>query len=258
MFAILSTLLCPFIPTTRLVLKNLKFAMPEKTFPQRIRIALGVWYNLGRFIGEYPYIYRMKDNEIFNYVKISEDTKQVIDRIKNSDTGNLIFSGHISNWEAGLRALRDSNTKLNVVFRIQNNVMVDSFTTKSKESLGIKMIAKQDNAAFKIVRALKNKENVIILADQRDTNNGILLNFFKRPAHTSKTIYVFTKILNIPVYGMRIVRKNSINFELKVEKVDCIGEIIKAEFLQGINDILEKWVREYPEQWFWVHNRWKM
>ena len=69
-FAILAVLLCPFVPRTYLVIKNLKLAMPELSYFKRIKIMFGVWYGLGKFAGEYPYVYSFKKGEIFKYVEI--------------------------------------------------------------------------------------------------------------------------------------------------------------------------------------------
>jgi tetraacyldisaccharide 4'-kinase len=258
LFGNIAVLLCPFIPTSYLVLKNLKNTMSEKNFLKRISIMLGVWRDLGRFVGEYPYIHTMKKNKIFKYIKISDRTRGIIREIKNNKVGSIIFSGHISNWEFGLRALRDSGVKLNVVYRELNNPLIEPrYDSKLKENLGIKTIAKHDNAAIKIIRALKNGENVIILTDQKNPNNGIPLNFFNRKAYTSRTIYVIAKKLGIPVYGIRVIRnKKLVNFSLELTEKCFVGDSSEASFLQKNNDILEKWIREYPEQWFWVHNRW--
>lgn len=261
LFGNLAILLCPFIPTTYLVLKNLKYTMPEKNFMNRLFIMFKVWYNLGSLIGEYLYIFKMKKNKIFKYVHINEETKNIIDEIKQNKTGSLIFSGHISNWEMGLRALTDNDVKLDAVFRLPNNPLIGrKYTSDLRESLGIKMITKEDNAAFKIIKALKRGENVIILVDQRDSStSGILLNFFGKKALTNKTLYIIAKRMNIPIYGTRVIRnKGLVNFELVLEKKQIINDDTnEATFTQNINDILERWIREYPEQWFWVHNRWK-
>lgn len=259
-FGNLAVLLCPFIPTTYLVLKNLKYAMPKKSLLERYKIMFGVWHSLGRFAGEYFYIYNMKKNDIFKYVHIDNESKKLIEEIKNSKNGSLIFSGHISNWEVGSRALIDDEIRLNIVFRRSNNTLIEpKYTADLRENVGIKMIAKQDNAGFKMVKALKHGETVLLLMDQRDTTNGKLIDFFGKKAYTSKTLYTLCKKLNVPVYAARIVRKNGlVDFELKMERLDVSGNLGEDDFLQNMNDVLEKWVREYPEQWFWVHNRWKM
>lgn len=257
-FGCLAVLLAPFIPTTYLVLKNLCYTMPELSLLKRINIMFNVWYGLGQFVGEYAYVYRMKKNKIFDYVDVID--KNYIDEIKNNKTGSIIFSGHLSNWEMGLRALKDSDLKLSVVFRESNNQYIEpKYTANLRKQMGINMIAKQDNAGIKIVRALKNGENVIILVDQRDSQNGLPLKFFNKTAFTTRTVYSLAKKLNIPVYGMRVIRlKNFVKFDLKIEKIELEDNTTEEYYLQHINDILERWIRENINQWFWVHNRWRV
>lgn len=251
-FGILAVILCPFIPTTYLVLRNLKENTDLNIF-QRIITTFGVWFNLGSFAGEYPYIYKMKKNKIFDFVSIEEPEK--IEKIKNNN--GFIISGHLSNWEFGLRALHDLGIKNNVVFRKLNNQLLEpKYSARLRESVGIGTIAKQDNAAFKIVKALKKGENIVLLIDQRDTMNGVLIKFFKNEAYTIKTVYSMSKKLNIPVYGIRIIRTGFLKFILKIEELDTSIDN-ENEFLQNMNNMLERWIKEHMSQWFWVHDRWK-
>ncbi len=258
-FGILAVLLCPFIPRTYLVLNNLKMAMPELPYLKRIQIMFGVWYNLGKFAGEYPYVYRLKKNKIFKYVKVGKKTKSVIDKINKSKTGSIIFSAHISNWEMTLRSLIDSGLKVAVVFRKQNNPLLEpKYTINPRKKLGVNMIAKQENAALNILRSLKRGENVIILVDQKDEMNGIEAEFFGLKTHTNRSVYTFIKKVKVPLYSLRNVRNGYFTkFELELNEEKKISEIEdESKFIQALNDTVERWVRENPEQWFWVHNRW--
>lgn len=262
--ATLAVLLCPFIPQTYLVLKNLKMAMPELSFFERIRIMFGVWFNLGKFSGEFLYIYRLKKGEIFKYVKVDDYSNGIFEEIKEynrrTKSGCIIFSAHIANWEAGVRFLADSGMKVSVVFRKQNNPLIEpKYSADLRQKVGINMIAKQYNAAINIVRNLKKGNNVIILVDQRDNMNGIAAKFFGRKAYTSDTVYTLANRLQLPVYAMRLIRENGrTKFRTMVEKKHYdVENTTKTEFVQEINDTVEKWVRATPEQWFWVHDRWK-
>lgn len=258
-FGILAVLLCPFIPRTCLVLKNLKIAMPELSYLKRMQIMFGVWYNLGKFAGEYPYVYSFKKNKIFKYVKVSEKTKSIINKINKSKTGSIIFSAHISNWEMTLRSLIDLGIKVSVVFRKQNNPLLEpKYTINPRKKLGVNMIAKQENAALNILRSIKRGENVIILVDQKDEMNGIESEFFKLKSHTNKSAYIFIKKTMVPLYSLRNTRNRySTKFELELNEEKEISKIEdEKEFIQALNNTVEKWVRENPEQWFWVHDRW--
>ncbi|MDR3079208.1 MAG: hypothetical protein LBU15_04200 [Rickettsiales bacterium] len=262
-FANLAVLLSPFMARTYLILSNLKTAMPELSPARRILLMFRVWYSLGKFAGEYPYIHRLGDQKIFDYVELSENLERTLDSIKNSPRGSIVFSGHLSNWEAGLRALRDYGLKVSVVFRRLNNPLLEpKYTRDLRQRVGINMIAKQDGAAFGIARSLRRGETVVILADQRDEMNGLAVDFFGQKAYTPRSIYVLARKMRVPVYGMRVIRKHrtSSKFYLDVEGESWVTDSTdEKEFLANqLNGVLEKWIREQPEQWFWIHNRWKM
>lgn len=251
-FGLLAMILCPFIPTTYLVLKNLKENTDLNLF-QRIITAFKVWFNLGSFAGEYPYIYRMKENKIFDFISIEEPKK--IEKIKEKN--GIIISGHLSNWEFGLRAIHDFGIKTHVIFRKFNNQLLEpKYSAGLRENIGIGMIAKQENAALKIVKNLRNGDNIVILVDQRDAMNGVLVKFFKNEAYTIRTVFLMSKKLNVPVYAIRVVRKGFLKFILKIEELDTSIDN-EIDFLQNMNNTLERWIKENISQWFWVHDRWR-
>ncbi|MDR2778002.1 MAG: hypothetical protein LBB13_00640 [Rickettsiales bacterium] len=261
-FANVVVLLSPFMPKTYLILKNLKNALPELSYFERIRLMFKIWYNLGRFVGEYPHIYNFKEQEIFKYVSFDSRTKEILDELKHMKTGSILFSAHISNWET-LRALSDYGIRIGAVFRKLNNPFLEPKYSKNlRERVGMHMIAKQDNAAINIIKSLKRGESVIILADQRDEMNGALVDFFGEKAYTIRSIYVLAKKLKVPVYGLRVIRdsRNPIKFSIKAEeKCQVSDDVSEERFLStNINGVIEKWIRENPEQWFWIHNRWKI
>jgi len=126
------------------------------------------------------------------------------------------------------------------------------------------MIGKGSSGNKEIVNSLKNGEFIIILADQR-VGDGIKVPFFSRKALTSPSFAKLSLKYNIPLIPIRIIRqkdKNNFNIEvadpLKItqdKELTMDKKIYKIT--REINKTLEKWIKQYPEQWFWVHNRWK-
>ena len=258
-FATIAVILCPFVSQTYLINRNLKMAMPELNFFQRLKTIVGIWVDLGLFFGEYFYTYRMSKEKISKMFKVNID----VDALNNNKKGQLFVSGHFANWEMALAYVSYYvDKKINVVFRKSNNQFIEKIIVENfrKKHPNINIIAKQDNAGLKIARALKNGEIVIILIDQNDRRNGILVDFFNIPAYTSATSYVFYKKFDIDVYYFYALRqKNNIfKFYIDGEKIEFEKEkITQNDFLYKINKKLETTVRKSPWQWFWVHDRWK-
>ena len=265
--AILAVLFCPFIPATKTAYKNIKMIMPELESGEIVNLIFKIWYNLGLLAGEFFYTYHINDEELENIVYCAEDSLKLIEQMKNSNKGIILFSAHFSNWEMGLRYMTKFGLKINVVFRKSNNEKIENnYINGLREKFGIKMIAKGDSAGIKILRALKNKEVVIILADQRD-DRGELLDFMGQKAYTNISVGALSLKADSDIYGIRAVRRdNKAKFEIVCDKYINIEEYRNngldfkqnaINIMQGVNDTIAFWVREDPEQWFWVHNRWK-
>ena len=115
-----------------------------------------------------------------------------------------------------------------------------------------------------IIKSLKNGEFIIVLADQR-VGDGIEVPFFGRKALTSPSLAKLVLKYNIPLVPIRIIRKNNeTNFNMEIldplditkdKELTMDKKIYKIT--KEINKTLEGWIRQCPEQWFWVHNRWK-
>ncbi|MDR0571325.1 MAG: hypothetical protein LBG48_00570 [Rickettsiales bacterium] len=262
LLGILGVILCPFIRETYLADKNIKKAFPEKSVFERIKIVCGVWFNLGLFAGEYCYVYRLTKKQLEKKVNFVD--KGVLENIINNHKnkiGTLIISGHFSNWELAMsHILRVIDAKINVVYRESNNQFLERIVIQQfKKKTNINLIAKNNNAGIRMVRALKNGEIVVLLSDQSDRRNGILIDFFNRKAYTNTTPFSLYKKLDIDLYFMYFIRqRNFFKIDIFCEKLKFDREKIeKVKFLTVLNEKFEKSITKKPSQWFWVHNRWK-
>lgn len=248
-----------FIRNTKIGFKNLKYVMPQYNFFERFKIIVLMWFNLGKFAGEFSYVYRLSKKKIFKIINANEKTKEIIEEIKNNQKGTIIFSGHFSNWEFGLRYLIEKGLKLNVVYRASNNKKFEKkYINGLREKYGIKMIEKKNNAAIKVMKALKNREIVLILMDQKNTK-GILCNLIGKPAYTSDSVSIFQKKLNCSVYPFRVVREGlKSKFNVFAEDKLEVANLSSDEITQKVNDEIGKWILENPTQWFLVHDRWRI
>ncbi len=258
-FAIIATILSPLIPHSKIAIKNMKNLWPHLTFKKRYIILFKLWFNLGKFAGEFPYVYSMNKNKFKQYVESSNKTLSIINEIKNNKNGSILFSGHFANWEFGLRYLCEQGLKINVIYRKLNNDFIEKRIIQKLRNNGqITMIAKQENAALRMVKALKKKEIVLVLVDQRD-DKGLLVDLINKPAYTTDSVATIAKKLNCPIYPFRTIR-HGLNTKFTVEakpKIETYNVTVKS-ITKNINAIIGNWITEYPYQWFLVHNRWKI
>jgi KDO2-lipid IV(A) lauroyltransferase len=262
-FGVLGVLVCPFIPETYLANKNIKLSFPEKDFWWRIKVVCEMWFCLGLFAGEYCYSYRLSKSQLNK--KVNFASKSALDNIiknQKKGIGTLIITGHFSNWELAMSYIlkNSEDIRVNAVYRVSNNELLEKTIIQPlRKSTNVNLIAKNDNAGLKIVRALKNGEVVVLLADQNDRKKGVLIDFFGREAYTNPAPFDLYKKLNIDLYYAYITRqKNLFKIDVSLEKLKFDrNRIEKIEFLTILNKKFEESIRKKPSQWFWVHDRWK-
>ncbi len=247
------------IPVNNLAYNNLNKAIPELSKAEKEKILDEMWDNLGRIIGEYPHIAACDVADIERFVELSDETKRNLEFYKNSGQGGIIFSGHIGNWEVGPKTFLRHGIEVGTVYRPLNNPYVEKMTASIR---GTEMIEKNSKGNRKIVEFIKNKKFVIILADQK-ISEGEPIKFFHDYAITATSIARIVLKYNCPLIPARSIRiGNKFKFIVEVEKpLDFQrSNDINADILSvttKINQKLEQWIRQYPSQWFWVHNRWK-
>lgn len=238
--------------------KNIREAMPEIKEQEVCRLLDRLWMNLGRVIGEYIFICRMGKKQLEKRMEIDKKSMDNIKKMVDSKKGGIIFSGHIGNWEVGLRYLMLCGVKLNVLYRPLNNRYADWVMCVIRE---FDPIPKSGEGVREVVNMVKRGEYVVILADQKVTD-GESVKFFHKEAVTT------TSIARIALkYGVDIVpaishRKKGVDFKFEVEDPIDLKEMSKnsedvIKVTEKINQTLERWIRRVPDQWFWVHNRWK-
>lgn len=248
----------PKLKVHKLAKANIRLAIPSLNDDEVTKTLQDMWDNLGRIIGEFCFIARLEPERLEDFVEISDETKKNILDLKQAGKGGIIFSGHIGNWELGPKVLQKFGLEVSAVYRPLNNPYVEEMTARMRKT---KMIGKNSIGNRKIIEAVRNGEFVIILADQKVTE-GEPIEFFHNKAITTTSIARIALKYEIPIIPARIVRiGKKFKFRADLEKPLIIqnGKAvsdIKNTTLQ-INQKLESWIKEYPSQWFWVHNRWK-
>ncbi len=247
--------------TNKLAFDNISKALPNLSRARKLEIVEDMWDNLGRIVGEYVHISRETgQNLLKKYVILDEETLQNIDFIKNNkEKGGLIFSAHIGNWEIGPKILANLGFNVSTVYRPLNNPYVEKMTAQIRDT---KLIAKSSKGSREIIAAIKNGQYVVILADQK-TSEGELVKFFHDDAITTTSLARIALKYDVPLIAARSIRINKeFKFEIKIEKPlefkksDDLNKDI-LDLTRMINKKLEDWIKEFPHQWFWVHNRWK-
>jgi len=249
----------PFIGVSKIARKNLKNVYGNKIdLNQTID---DLWDNFGRYIGEFPFINKLSEKELVERVDLTG--LEHIEHLRQNNKPFMLFLSHQANWDIMIRRINDIYPKFGIVYRKANNPLVDKeiFSERNNDS-NIIMIAKGRSGAKDLVRAIKSKMSIAMLVDQK-MNDGIEVPFFDRPAMTAPAIARLALQYDYPIVPCQLIRNGrSSKFELKIHKplkIKNTGDMKKDcyNIMKTINLTLEKWIRQYPGQWFWFHNRWK-
>lgn len=249
----------PYLRVTKTARKNLKRVYGNETDIEKVINDL--WDNYGRYIGEFPFINVLDSLELDKRVKVIGLEK--VEAFKKANQPFILFLGHQANWDFVIRKINDIYPKFGIAYRKANNPYVDREILKERENdQHITMIAKGPSGAKSIIKAIKSGASLAMLVDQK-MNNGIEVPFFGFPAMTAPALAKISLQYKYPIVPLQIVRiGKSSYFELILH--DPLKPLIDKDIEKScynimleINKILEQWIREKPEQWFWFHNRWK-
>ncbi|MFN3657849.1 MAG: lipid A biosynthesis lauroyl acyltransferase [Pseudolabrys sp.] len=257
----------PWLPEHRTARAQLAAAFPEKSDAEVETIARGVWDNLGRVGAEFAHLDRLWDFDPDNPQRADrrvEIRRADIDRfvtLLNDGKPALIFAAHLANWE--LPAICAATYKLDsaVLYRRPNIARVNAWITETRAANMGEIISTGLDAPVKLSQALERGAHVGMLVDQYYVR-GVEVTFFGRRTRANPLIARLARHFDCPIHGARMVRlpNNRFRGELTdaIEPVrDADGQIDVAGTMQKIMTVIEGWVREHPEQWLWLHRRWR-
>lgn len=265
LFARLARRIGPLLREQRIGRANLTAAFPEKTPEEIERILEGVWDNLGRVTAEFAHLDRIWDVNLDHpergRIELTPRGSELFEKLRHDGKGALIFGAHLANWE--LPALAGPAYGLNsaVLFRRPNIAAIDQTIQKIRGVNMGTMIATAHDAPFRLAQALRDGAHVGMLVDQF-FDRGVYVNFFGRQTRVNPLLARLVKHVDCPIHGARIIRLPNHRFrsDLSEEVVpvrDANGQIDVQGTMQAVTTVIEGWIREYPEQWLWLHRRWR-
>jgi len=253
----LGRLFGPFLGISKHAHDNIERALPGLSERKIANIVRGMWDNLGRVAAEYPHLRSIRVFEPGG--RVETHGFEHMDRAVAAGRRMIIFSGHLANWEIGMLAAVQYGISVVQIYRAANNPMVDRMITRFRGDAG-ELIPKGAVAARRAIATLRRGAHLTMLADQK-MNDGIPVPFFGRPAMTASALAALALRFDCDVLPARVERFGGAHFRLTVFpplSLPRTGDAhADAAALMGeVNAVLERWVRDRPEQWFWVHRRW--
>ena len=253
----------PWTGEHRIGRDNLAMAFPEKSPDEIERILLGVWDNLGRVVAEFAHLDRLAVGDACHlpYIHFDDTSQRPFDRVRDDGKPALMFAAHLANWELPAIMSEALGMKALVLYRRPNvGVVADAVMAIRKGSMGT-LVPTDMNAPIRLARALEDNRHVAMLVDQHYVK-GVDVTFFGRRCKANPLIATLARHVECPIHGTRMIRQPGGHFRGEFsEEVppvrDAEGKIDIQGTMQAITDVVEGWIREHPEQWLWLHRRWR-
>jgi KDO2-lipid IV(A) lauroyltransferase len=255
----------PMLPENRIGRANLVAAFPEKSTAEIDAILRGVWDNLGRMGAEFANLDRLWDfdPEHPERGRIKSDQANIdrFKRLANDGKPALIFAAHLGNWELPAISAAAYGLDSAVLYRKPNIAGIDRWLRETRTANMGELISASLDAPLKLAEALERGAHVGMLVDQY-YGRGVPVTFFGRRTMANPLLARLARHFDCPIHGVRIVRlpdhgfRGDITEEIAPAR-DPEGKIDVAGTMQIITSVVESWIREHPEQWLWLHRRWR-
>lgn len=255
----------------RVALRNLEIAFPEKSMLEREAIARGSFESLGRVLGEltrFPGATRESLSDLIEFQFDTEESKMSADRIafeaeRATGRGIILIGPHLGNWEVGVFAYSAFREPLTYLARPLDNPLIEDLTVRLRSRFGNRAIDK-NNSVTKAIAILRGGGVLGVLPDVNVLHrDGVFVPFFGTLACTTSGVAMMAMRTNAMIVPMCCVWNN------ETQKYNVFyGNLVEAsstgdrhrdvqETTAAFTAEMEKFIRAYPEQWLWIHKRWK-
>ena len=239
----------------RVALTNLSFAFPELEAKRHNEIIDGVFRSIARLLvslARFPALNRSNISEWISYEGLDNYLEA-----KQDGRGVLIATAHLGNWELSAFAHALMTEPMNVMVRPLDNPFIDRLVEERRTLSGNRLIHKRD-AARAVLKALGNNEPVGVRIDQNTSmSEGVFINFFGKLACAGSAFVKFahhSRAIVIP--GFALWNENSRRYVLRFyPRIPMSGDV--GADTQRIHSAIEQIIREWPDQWMWIHRRWR-
>lgn len=255
----------PWLPEHRVGRDNLRAAFPKKTAVEIEVILRGVWDNLGRVAAEFAHLDSLWDYQLdrpaASRIEFATRDMEIFEQLRNDGKPALLFAAHLANWELPALAGPTYGLDSTVVYRLPNlGGIAEAIVAMRAGHMG-HLIKGGPEAPFKIAGALERGSHVGMLVDQH-YGKGVDVMFFGRRCKANPLLARVAQHFDCPIHGVRVIRLGGRRFRGELTEAlaaprDSEGRLDVERTMQAITAIVEEWVREHPEQWLWLHRRWR-
>lgn len=250
---VVSTIVAPFAGWRRRIRNNLALVAPDTPPAERERIVRSVANNVGRTLIE---IY--SGLEFVEYAKAAALTGPGVEALQAARAAGrpiVLLTAHLGNYDAVRGKLSREGFPMAALYRPMDNAAFHAHYLKAISTIAEPVYPTDGRGITSLVKHLKGGGIIGIVGDVA-SRKAPLLSFYGRQAHTPLSAAEWALKYDaalIPIFGLR--QEDGLNFQIEV--ADPIPASTAETMMQTYNDVVEDVVRRHPDQWFWIHRRWK-
>ena len=243
----------------QLAVDNLRAAFPSRTEDDCKAVLRATFGHLGRQVVELLNVEMMSGTEIMELVEVEGEER--VEQARAQGKGVMYYTGHFGYWELLVMDHSFRFTPLVVVARTLDNPMLDHMLERIRTRVGTRVVPRQ-GAIRGLLRALLDRGSVGVMIDQHiQDRSAVMVDFFNRPAATTSaiaTLALRTGAPVIPAFGLPLPGgRYRMVYEAPIKPpADDDPDPVRT-YTQRCTDVLEMYVRRYPELWLWMHRRWR-
>lgn len=251
----------PRLPVSARARRNLRLAFPEISAAETERIVAGMWDNLGRVAAEYPHIGEIAAPESGRIEWIdTAPVRAMRAGGRDQETAGILVSAHLANWEIMPAAAIRRGLDMTIIVREPNNPFVRPLIERLRGVAGGRRASKGLPGAKAALEALRQGRVLGLLYDQK-MNDGVAVPFFGIEAMTPAAPAQLALRFGCPLVPVRVERVGPGRFRLGSYEALALPDSGDRQadtiaVMTALNEILEGWIRDRPEQWLWLHRRW--
>ncbi|EQA38318.1 lipid A biosynthesis (KDO)2-(lauroyl)-lipid IVA acyltransferase [Leptospira inadai serovar Lyme str. 10] len=260
----LTLLLYPLAQKHRkIAYQNISHAFPELTHKEKLSLVRKHFRFLGVILGCFFYEQRNPKAWYETYISYDKESEKTEKEISATGSGVVIVSGHIGNWESMAVYMPLRLPKVGTLYKPARNPYVSNWVDKRRQNYGTVITIPIDRPT-EVLRKLKEGYWLAFFADQNAGDTGIFIPFLNRPASTHQGPAVMSYLAKVPLVFYTTEYKGKGKFEITCENLgipERLPKETKEDMIRRTTEIwtkvLESKIRKSPEQYFWVHRRWK-
>ena len=243
----------------QLAVDNLLAAFPSRTERECRTIVRATFRHFGRHIIELLSFDAMSTNEMMRLVEIEGEER--VEQAQARGSGVMYYTGHFGYWELQVMVHAVRFRPIVMVARTLDNPFLERLIERIRTRVRTRVVPRQ-GAVRSLLRALHDRDSVGMMIDQHiQDRSAVMVNFFDRPAATTSAIAALalrTGVPIIPVFALPLPDgRYRMIYETPVAPPDADDPDPVRTYTQRCTDVLEMYVRRYPELWLWMHRRWR-